>query len=190
MAIDGSLLGIAGKWRARGWYATQLDYDGELGPLHGMCGSMEAELDVQRINPKSWRMLTAFLCILKKVMGFIKLHLDNKGIVDGPRRGEGICIDRKAGDADLWIKICALSTEISVEVEQERAHMSHFERFVTDGDEKDVELAEEDAMWDEGFMAQVRANYGLAEARRSVCSPAVRNQFSQLDGGMERLRGT
>ena len=48
VATDGSLLGIAGKWEARGWSAAQLNYDGELGSLHGVCGSMEAELEVQR----------------------------------------------------------------------------------------------------------------------------------------------
>ena len=36
VATDGSLLGIAGKWRACGWSVVQMDYDEELGPLHGM----------------------------------------------------------------------------------------------------------------------------------------------------------
>ena len=31
-----------------GWAVLQLDYDEEVGPLHGMYGSMEAELEVQR----------------------------------------------------------------------------------------------------------------------------------------------
>ena len=44
VAADGSLLGKTGKWRACGWSVVQLDYDEELGPLHGMCGSMEADL--------------------------------------------------------------------------------------------------------------------------------------------------
>ena len=39
VATDGSLLGTAGKWGACGWSVVQLDYDGELGPLHGMYGS-------------------------------------------------------------------------------------------------------------------------------------------------------
>ena len=42
----------------------QLDYDEELGPLHGMYGSMEAEFEVQRIIMRAE--LTAFLCLLKK----------------------------------------------------------------------------------------------------------------------------
>ena len=36
--------------------------------------------------------------------------------------------------------------------------MSHFEKHVTDGNEKADESAKEGAMWDERFMAQARAN--------------------------------
>ena len=62
VATDSSLLGTAGKWHA--WSVVQLDYDEELGPLHGLHGSMEAVFEVQRtINKKA---LTAFLCLLKK----------------------------------------------------------------------------------------------------------------------------
>ena len=46
-ATDNSLQGTAGKWRACGWTVVQLDSDEELGPLHGMYGSTEAEYDVQ-----------------------------------------------------------------------------------------------------------------------------------------------
>ena len=42
---------------------VQLDYDEEMGPLHGMCGSMEAELEVRRTVKRAE--LTAFLCLLK-----------------------------------------------------------------------------------------------------------------------------
>ena len=48
---------------ACGWAVVQLDYDEDLGPLHGMCGSMEAELQVQRTIKRAE--LAAFLCILK-----------------------------------------------------------------------------------------------------------------------------
>ena len=44
--------------------------------------------------------LTAFLCLLQTVIGLIKVHVDNKGLLDGPWRGERKCIDPKAGDAD------------------------------------------------------------------------------------------
>ena len=35
VATNGSLRGVAGKWRACGWSVVQQDNDGELGPLHG-----------------------------------------------------------------------------------------------------------------------------------------------------------
>ena len=80
--VDGSLLGTAGKWRACGWAVLQLDSDEEVGPLHGMYGSMEAELEVQHTIKRA--ALTAILCLLNKVIGPIKVHVDNKGIIDGP----------------------------------------------------------------------------------------------------------
>ena len=58
---------------------VQLDYDGEMGLLHGMHGSMEAEYEVQRTIKRAE--LMAFLCLLRKVCGPI-----NKGIIDGLRR--------------------------------------------------------------------------------------------------------
>ena len=48
VATDGSLLGSAGKWGTCGWAVVQLDYDEEMGPLHGVYGSLEAEYEVQR----------------------------------------------------------------------------------------------------------------------------------------------
>ena len=48
VATDGSLQGETGKWGACGWAVVQLDYDEEMEPLHGMYGSVEAELEVQR----------------------------------------------------------------------------------------------------------------------------------------------
>ena len=61
VATDGSLLGAVGKWRACGWSVVQLDHDEEVGPLHGMYGSMEAELEVQRTIKRAE--LTAFSCL-------------------------------------------------------------------------------------------------------------------------------
>ena len=42
----GSLLGVTGKWCACGWSVVRLDYDGELGLLHGLYITMDAELEV------------------------------------------------------------------------------------------------------------------------------------------------
>ena len=55
-----------------------------------MYGSVEAEFEVQRTITRAE--LTAFLCFLKKVIGPIKVHVDNKGIIDGLRKGEKECI--------------------------------------------------------------------------------------------------
>ena len=84
VATDGSLLGKTVKWGACGWAVVKLDYDGEMGPLYGMYGSMEAECEVQRTIKRSE--LTAFSGLLRKVIGPIKVHVDNKGIIDGLRR--------------------------------------------------------------------------------------------------------
>ena len=90
-------------------------------------------------------------------MGPIKVHVDNKGIIDGLRRGGRECIDPKAGDADLWIKIWEelhlLAAREMVEVKahrtkKEKKEMSHFESFVTDGNEKADELAKAGAILD------------------------------------------
>ena len=48
VATGGSMLGKSGKWRDGGLAVVRLDYDEEMGPLHGMYGSMEAELEIQR----------------------------------------------------------------------------------------------------------------------------------------------
>ena len=60
VATDCSLLGAAGKWRASRWAVVQLDYDEEMGPLHGMFGSIKAEYEVQRSIKRAE--LTALLC--------------------------------------------------------------------------------------------------------------------------------
>ena len=63
---------------------VQLDYDEEMVPLHGLYGSMEAEYEVQRTINRAE--LTAFLCLFRKVSGPIKVHVDNKGILEGLRK--------------------------------------------------------------------------------------------------------
>ena len=85
MSTDGSFLGKTGKWGACGWAVVQLDYDEEIGPLYGMYGSMEAELEIQRTIKRA--KLTAFVCLLKRVIRPIKVHVDNKGIIEGLRIG-------------------------------------------------------------------------------------------------------
>ena len=97
VATDGSLLGVAGKWSASGWSVVQSDYDGDLGPVYGVYGSMEAEFEVQRTIERAE--LTAFLRLLKKITGPTKVHVDNKRIIDGLWRGEMKCMGPTSGDA-------------------------------------------------------------------------------------------
>ena len=47
-----------------GWSVVQLDHDEEVGPMHGMYGTVDAELEVQRTMKRAG--LTAFLCRLRK----------------------------------------------------------------------------------------------------------------------------
>ena len=63
---------------------------------------MDAELEVQRTIQKA--VLTAFLCLLKKIRGPHKVHVDNNEKTDPLWRGERKCIDPKAGDVDLWFE--------------------------------------------------------------------------------------
>ena len=54
--------------------------------------------------------LAAFLCPLKKMIGPIKVHADNKGITDGPWRGERECTEGNE-KGDQLAKQCALLDE-------------------------------------------------------------------------------
>ena len=65
---------------ACGLSVVRLDQDEEMWPMHGIFGSMNAELQVQRTKGAE---LTSFLCLLKKVLGSTKVHVDNQGIIDG-----------------------------------------------------------------------------------------------------------
>ena len=81
VATDGSLLGSAGKWRACRWAVVQLDYDEEIGLLHGIYGSMEAALEVQRANKRAG--LTAFLCLSKKCLDLSRCMSTTKELLMG-----------------------------------------------------------------------------------------------------------
>ena len=186
VATDGSPLGMKGKWGACGWSEVQLDYDEELGPLHGMYGSVEAELEVQRTIKTAE--LTAFFCLLKEVIGPIKVHVDNKGTVDGLWKTERKCIDPKAGDADLWTnceELHLFTSKETLEVEHVKEHrtekdkkeMLHFETFGIDGNKKADELAKTRAMLDEGFMAQTRAKTVQREREEVYASYGTQPAF-------------
>ena len=100
VATSGSLLGVLGKWVARGWSVVQLDDEGMV-PMHGMYGKLQANLEEQRTIKRAE--LTAFFCLLRKAVGPTMVHVDTKGLIDGRWRVEVRCIGPRAKDADLWI---------------------------------------------------------------------------------------
>ena len=108
------------------------------------------------------------------------MYVDNKGIVDGLRRGESassqerempICGSKFGKKCIIW------QQRRLVEVEHVKAHrtkedkkeVSHFEKFVTEGNEKADELAKGGALLDEGFMAEARAET-MQQEREEVCA--------------------
>ena len=105
---------------------VQQDQDEAMGPMHGMYGTLDAGLEVQRTITRAE--LTAFLCLIRKAIGPTMVHVDNRGIVDGLCRGETRCIGPRAKDADLWILIWEFhrvhQEGFLVEVEHVRAHCS------------------------------------------------------------------
>ena len=82
--------------------------------------------------------MIVFFYFLKKVIGTIKVPVNNKGIIDGPWRGERNCIDPKAVDADLWIKIWEEFHQFTTKylVEVDKKEMSNCEKFVTESNGK------------------------------------------------------
>ena len=53
---------------------VQPDQDEEVGPMHGMHGTLVAGLEVQRTIKRTE--LTAFLCLLRKAFGPTMVHVD------------------------------------------------------------------------------------------------------------------
>ena len=94
-----------------------------------MDAAFEVQLTIKRAE------LTVFVCLLEKVIGSIKVHVDNKGVIDGLWRGERKCIGPKAGGADNFV-----SRDIVVEVE-------HSEKFVTEGNEKTMSWQRREQCW-------------------------------------------
>ena len=115
----------------------QLDHNEELGPVHGMFGTLDAEIEVQRTIKRPE--LPAFS------VGPTMVHVGNKGFIDGLWK----CIGPKTKDADSWVPIWEelnnfRSKEILSEAEyveahrtsKERQQMLLFKKFTTEGNEK------------------------------------------------------
>ena len=74
---------------------VQLNHDEEMGTVHAMCGSLSAEIEVQRSTKRAE--LTAFFRFLKGNSGPTTAHVC-KGIMDGLWRREMKCIGQRAKD--------------------------------------------------------------------------------------------
>ena len=103
VATDGSSLGRAGKWGACGWAVCSWIVMRRWGPYMGCMAPWKQILRSSQASKRTE--LTAFLCLLNGVIGPLTVHVDNKGIIDGLRRGERECTKPRVEDADLWMKI-------------------------------------------------------------------------------------
>ena len=168
VATECSLLGSAGKWGACGWAAVQLDYDEELGPLHGMYGLTEAELEVQRTIKRVD--LTAFPCLRKKVKGpnrcmsttkeFLMGHGEEKENASNQKLERPICGSRSGKNCTGWpqeVWRWKRSMSRLTARSKKRKRCRALKKFVTGGNEKADELAKELAMLDKGFITEARA---------------------------------
>ena len=142
VATDGSLVGVSGRWSACVWSLVQLDHDEEMGSKHGMYGVLDTKLEVQRTIKRAE--LTAFLCLLRRIIGPDTEHIDNKGIIDGLWRGAMKCIGSKSEgrrlvDFDLREARRSHQQGVLLEVEHAKAHqlqqrkqtMTSFELFLS-----------------------------------------------------------
>ena len=71
--------------------------------MRGMYGTLDAELEEQRTVKRVE--LTAFLCLLRSIIGPTTAHVDNKAIIDGSRGEEVLCIGPRAKYSDRLILI-------------------------------------------------------------------------------------
>ena len=61
------------EWGACGWSVVQLDHGEEICPMHGMYGTLDAELEVQRTIERAE--MTAFLGLLRNAIGPAMVHV-------------------------------------------------------------------------------------------------------------------
>ena len=100
-----------------------------------------------------------------------------RGIIGGLRRGERECIKPRASDAELCDQEMGRITQLDRNkcnggcgARQGTPHedeKSHFEKFVTEGNEKADDLEKAGAMLDEGFMVEAKAE-AMQQKRQEV----------------------
>ena len=107
VATDGSLLGVSGKC-ACGWSVVQMDHDAEMGPMRGVCGTFDAELEVQRTIQRAE--LTIFQCLFPMIDGkgpkWLGKHFNHKMNQGRKTHGEDDMVRRvdPNGEALVWCK--------------------------------------------------------------------------------------
>ena len=146
---------------------VQLHHDEEMEPMHGMYGTLAAELEVQcTINRAE---LMAFLCLFRKAFGLpgscgqqgiIDWALERRNEVHWPK-SEGrrrVDVDLGRGAQNSSRRIAAGSRARRSTSHQEGEERNElFEKFVTEVNVKADDLAKDGAMMDGGGMAQIRA---------------------------------
>ena len=111
---------------ACGWAVVQLEYGEEMGPLHGMCGSEETELEVQRTIKRTE--LTAFLCLFRESYKRRKVSVSSQEremLIHGYNFGKN-CMVWQTGNLVEVEHVKAHRTK------KEKTNMSQFDRFVTE----------------------------------------------------------
>ena len=75
----------------------QKDHDNKMGSTHGMYGTWSANLEVERTIKKAE--LTAFLCLLTRIVGPTTAHVGNKRIIDGKIEKDG---EMRSWESTIW----------------------------------------------------------------------------------------
>ena len=113
------------------------------------------------------------------------------------RNGAKECIKPIAGDADFWINIREELHHLADRASwwkwnmwrrtaqrRKRKTCRHFEKFVTEGNEKADELAKEGALLDEGCMAEARAETMQQEREEVYAALQYAASFSRTMEGL------
>ena len=150
-----------------------------------MHGTLDAELEVQRTSKRAE--LTAFLCLLKKVIGPTMVHVDNKGIIDGLWRSEQKCIGPKAKDADLWTMICEKLHRVHQEVFWWRSSTPKRTDRRRSGSKYCLLKSLPRKKTRKQMDGASESHDGAARKRGGLCSLAVCGQLSLYGRRMERL---
>ena len=159
----------------------------EMEPMHGMYGTLDAELKVQRTIKRSG--LTAFLFLFRRIIGPTTAHFDNKGIIAEWRR-EMKCIGPKAKD----VEACAQSrrswwrsgTSKRIASRKEKPQLSLFIKFVAGAIKKLTSWEMMKQCWMGGERTD-QGQHSPAETRGVLRSVAKCSQLSLSGGGMVRL---